>query len=234
LIPFENLEFLRLKYTLRGVRLEAHVRGWWDLVCSGEMRKLEKLYLENASFFSVLPSHRCAAITQGAMSPNLKKISLEGDIDACVWLLDRDYLELPPFCNLELSLRPSDGRTLLYPNTNVPAVTGPEGVLSSVVTRILEKDSSHPCVKLSIIQGAESKFVHRSAIRRITISHDCPIGFSLFLDSLILSSPSSLEAILNMTATTRCTEQTQEIVERINNQMIINATGPTDISESDS
>ena len=78
------------------------------------------------------------------MSPQLKKISFEGYIDACVWLLDRDGLEFPPSCNLELSLKRTENH-LLYPLVDIESVCGPERVLSSVVTRILEQDSSYPC-----------------------------------------------------------------------------------------
>ncbi|KAJ2912554.1 hypothetical protein MD484_g7851, partial [Candolleomyces efflorescens] len=212
LIPFENLEFLRLGYTLSGVRLHIHLKGWWDVVCSGEMAKLREMYLQNVSFFSALPSRRCPPVTQGAVSPNLKRISLEGDIDACVWLLDRDHLQLPPFCNLELSLRRSNNG-VFYPEVDVPAVTEPDEVLSSIVGRILKQDSSHPCLKLSIILGDNPKFVHRSAIRRITITYDCPDAFSFFLFNLTSTTSASVDSTLNINAATRFTDHSKKAIK---------------------
>ncbi|KAJ2928683.1 hypothetical protein H1R20_g8387, partial [Candolleomyces eurysporus] len=209
LIPFENLEFLRLKYTLLGLRLQDHIKGWWDLCCSGQMKNLKNLYFEGVSFFSVIPHGRCAANDEGAMPPNLKKIYLEGDIDACVWLLDRDGLELPPSCNLDLSLETTENHSL-YPLVELDAVRDPGRVLSSIMTRILEKDSSHPCAKLTV-DGM--KFVHRSKVRRITISFADKVGFSTFLTSLLAGTSETVAAKLKLTASTRCTEQTRKIIQ---------------------
>ncbi|RXW13271.1 hypothetical protein EST38_g12584 [Candolleomyces aberdarensis] len=226
LIPFENLEFLRLKYTLLGLRLQDHIKGWWDLCCSGQMKNLKNVYLEGVSFFSVIPHGRCAANTEGVVPPNLKKISFEGDIDACVWLLDRDGLELPPSCNLDLSLKTTENHSL-DPLVELDAVCEPERVLSSIVTHILEKDSSYPCTKLTV---DDLKFVYRSKIRRITIGFADKVGFSAFLASLLAGTSESVAAKLELTASTRCTEQTRKIT-----QSFARPGGPNDIfGEADS
>lgn len=205
LIPFENLEFLRMKNTLLGLRLQDHIKPWWDLCCSGQMKNLESLYFENLSFASFHPQNRCAAVDEGTISSTMK-IYLEGDVDACVWLLDRDGLEFPVLCNLELVLRKAENQPL---ELDLPRE--PERVLSLIVSRILEKDSSvYPCTKLTM-DG--SRFVHQSKIRRIAITYPDGIGFSTFLSSLLIGDPDSVGKKLNLTPMARFTGETRRIVQ---------------------
>jgi hypothetical protein len=106
-------------------------------------------------------------------SISMRIVRLEGNIDAVSWMLDRDGLVLPPFCELHLRLAfpnsPSPIPRVLTQNGEnaLEASYHPEIVVDRVLSRIWKGDWS-PCKNLNMMLNAKM-FNHRSAVRTILV-----------------------------------------------------------------
>ncbi|RXW19929.1 hypothetical protein EST38_g5938 [Candolleomyces aberdarensis] len=145
----------------------AYLLAWWNMCCSGELSSLETLVIKGVTFSSSFPVNRCSA-AQGSMPQSLRMIHLTGDLDACVWMLDRDAFGLPPSCSLRLYVAGPTWPPLILEREELPdSVFYPERVLDGLLSEMWRVDAS-PCLEF-ILDAENFRFKHVSTVRTIYI-----------------------------------------------------------------
>ncbi|KAJ2917557.1 hypothetical protein MD484_g2875, partial [Candolleomyces efflorescens] len=146
-----NLVVLEIDNELEECLDPDYVLRWWNLCRSGAIPSLESLSfrpLRRRFGSTPLAQDHRAPSERGALPPSLKFLTLDGDLEPCISLLN--LMEVPTACSVHLILEAEDPDTVGANDDRVFGAQNEPVELVSSLSR-LWKENTTPCVELEVI-----------------------------------------------------------------------------------